>query len=64
MEAVVTYYEVLSRHLPGGSEENHENPESIGWYPGRDLNSGPPEYEARMLTSISRMRKVEDEKCI
>jgi hypothetical protein len=28
------------------------------------LNSGPPEYEARMLTSISRMRKVEDEKCI
>jgi hypothetical protein len=24
MEAVVAYFEVLSRHLPGDSEQNHE----------------------------------------
>jgi hypothetical protein len=24
-EAVVTYCKVLSRHLPGGTEENHES---------------------------------------
>jgi hypothetical protein len=29
-EAVVTYFVVLSRHLSGGVEENHEEPWS-GW---------------------------------
>jgi hypothetical protein len=24
-EAVMVYFEALSRHLPGGTEENHEN---------------------------------------
>jgi hypothetical protein len=24
-EAVVAYFKVLSRHLPGGTEESHEN---------------------------------------
>jgi hypothetical protein len=27
-EAVVALFKVLSRHLPGGSEENHEKPQS------------------------------------
>jgi len=27
-EAVVAKFEVLSRHLPGGTKGNHENPQS------------------------------------
>jgi hypothetical protein len=38
---------ILSRHSPGETEENH-NQDS--WSLGRDLNSGPPEYEAGVLT--------------
>jgi hypothetical protein len=26
MEAVITYFKVLSWHLSGGTEKNHENP--------------------------------------
>jgi hypothetical protein len=29
-ETIVTYFEVLSQHLPNRSEENHGNPESKG----------------------------------
>jgi hypothetical protein len=37
--------EVLSRHLPGRTEGNHENLSQDSRSPGRDLNPGCPEYE-------------------
>jgi hypothetical protein len=37
--------EVLSRHLPGMTEGNHENLSQDSRSPGRDLNPGCPEYE-------------------
>jgi hypothetical protein len=36
-------FKVLSRHPPGGTEENHENLSQDSWSPDRDLNPGPPE---------------------
>jgi hypothetical protein len=45
-EAIVAYFKVLSRHLPGGTEENHGNLSQDSRSPGRDLNSEPSEYEA------------------
>jgi hypothetical protein len=35
------------RHLPGGTEENHENPKSYGGDHDRISNRAPPEYESR-----------------
>jgi hypothetical protein len=37
---------VISWHLPGKAEENHENLNQDSRSPGRNLNTGPPEYEA------------------
>jgi hypothetical protein len=48
-------FEVLSRTLPGGTDENHEMPQdslSLGRY----LNPGPPEYEAELLGIRPRRR--------
>jgi hypothetical protein len=45
-EAVVAYFKALSRHLAGGTEEDHENLSEDLRSPGRDLNPGPPKYEA------------------
>jgi hypothetical protein len=53
-EAVVAQLTVLSRHLSGGTEENHEKPHNSR-SPGRDSNPGPPEYEAGVLTTRSRL---------
>jgi hypothetical protein len=36
--------------IPGGTEENHENLSQNSQSPGRDLNPGPPKYEAGVLT--------------
>jgi hypothetical protein len=45
-------FKVLSWHSPGGTEENHENPQiSIAGRWGRDLNLGPPKYKAGVLTT-------------
>jgi hypothetical protein len=41
---------VLSRHLRGRSEENHETLGQDSRSPGQDLNPGIPEYEAGVLT--------------
>jgi hypothetical protein len=41
---------VLSHHFPGGTEEYLENSE-YSRSPGRDLNLGPSECTARVLTS-------------
>jgi hypothetical protein len=46
-------FKILSRHSPGVTEETHENFKNCR-YPGRDLNQGPPEYEAGALTTWSR----------
>jgi hypothetical protein len=40
---------VLERHLPGGTEENHKR--TSVKIAGRYLNPGPPEYKATMLTT-------------
>jgi hypothetical protein len=57
-EAVVAFLKVLSRHLPGGTEENDENLSQNCRSPGRDLSPGPPEYEAGVLTTrfVTRMQ--------
>jgi hypothetical protein len=54
-EADVAYFKVISRHLSGRTEVNHEN-----LSPGRYLNLGPPEFEARSWTVSAY---VKDEKC-
>jgi hypothetical protein len=45
-------FKALSRNLPG-TDENHENLSNDSRSPGRDLNLGPPEYEAGVLTTRS-----------
>jgi hypothetical protein len=39
-------FNVLSRHSPGGTAENHENLNQDSRRRGRESNQGPPEYEA------------------
>jgi hypothetical protein len=53
--AVVAYLKVLSRHLPGRTEENHENLSQVSRSPVRDLNPGTPEYEAGVLSTRPRL---------
>jgi hypothetical protein len=61
------FREILSLHSPGGTEENHKNSVRIA---GQDLNQGPPEYEARVLTtrprsSVAEARSADDGmKCV
>jgi hypothetical protein len=45
-EAVMTWFKVISQHLPGGTEEATNNLSRGRWFPVRDLNPRPPEYEA------------------
>jgi hypothetical protein len=42
---------VLPQHLPGGLRTTTENLSQDSQYPGRDMNLGPPEYEAGVLTN-------------
>jgi hypothetical protein len=42
------------RHLPGGTEENHEKPVMIAGRWGLESNPGPLEYEIGVLTTRSR----------
>jgi hypothetical protein len=44
-------FKVLSRHFPGGTELNHEEHLQNRRSPGRDFNTGPPEYEAGVFTT-------------
>jgi hypothetical protein len=41
-EAIVAYFNILSRHLPGGIEDNDKNIKD-SLCPDRDSNHGPPE---------------------
>jgi hypothetical protein len=46
-EAVVSQFKVLPQNLRGETEEKYEKPHSQdSRSPGRNLNPGPPEYEA------------------
>jgi hypothetical protein len=51
VQAAVAWFKILSRHLPGGTEENHTHSYSDSRSPGLDLNLGPAEYEAAVLTT-------------
>jgi hypothetical protein len=42
-------FKVLSRHSPGGLRKTKKSLSHDSRSPGRDLNSGPPEYEAGEL---------------
>jgi hypothetical protein len=51
------FYFTLLRHLPGGSEENHGTTKTLNQdrrSPCRDLDTGPPEYEVGVLTTLPR----------
>jgi hypothetical protein len=50
-EAVMPYFKVLSKHFPTGTDENLDQGSR---YPCRDMNPGPPEYEAGVLTTQPR----------
>jgi hypothetical protein len=52
-EAVVAYIQLLPRHLPGGTGENHENLSNNSRSPVRDFNPGPPEYETGVLSTAT-----------
>jgi hypothetical protein len=54
--------EVLSRHLPwgGGTEENTKNLSQGIWFRGVNMNPGPTEYKAGLLTT--RLRRS-DKRC-
>jgi hypothetical protein len=41
--------DVLSRHVPGENEENHENLGQGSQFPGQDSKQAPPEHESRVL---------------
>jgi hypothetical protein len=43
---LILILKVPSQHLHGGIEERYKNLDQDSRYPGRDLNLGPPEYEA------------------
>jgi hypothetical protein len=48
-EAVVAYFNVLSRQFPGETEENYENLSQNRRSPGRDLKLRLTEYEALVI---------------
>jgi hypothetical protein len=47
-EAVVACFNVQSRHLPGGTFENHNKPHDSR-SPCRDFNLEPPDYEQEFM---------------
>jgi hypothetical protein len=50
---------VLSRNLPGGTEENHENLIQNSRSPGVHLRPGPPEYRAEVFSARPRSSVVQ-----
>jgi hypothetical protein len=40
--------DVLTQHLPGGTEEKHATLQNR-WWPGRNSNRPPPEYEFKAI---------------
>jgi hypothetical protein len=54
-QEVVAQLKALTRHLPGGTEESHEDLSQDSRSLDRDLNTGPPEYETIVLTTKPRL---------
>jgi hypothetical protein len=52
---------ILSRRLPGGTEETPENFSRDPWSPGWDSISGPPEYEPRTTRRYIRQRQFKNQ---
>jgi cytochrome c556 len=59
-EETVTYSEIPSFHMPGGTEENHENAHQNIWSSGQDLNPEPPEYKAVLPTLTDVQSPLKD----
>jgi hypothetical protein len=51
---------LILRYFPAGTEENHENLSQDSRSPGRNLNLGPPKYEAGLLTTRPWRSVVDD----
>jgi hypothetical protein len=50
------YFKALSRHSPGGTEENHDNLSHDIRCPSWNLKSGPTEYgEGKLITRPRRL---------
>jgi hypothetical protein len=50
-KTVLASFEVVSRHLPGGTVENHENLSQDIQCPGRDLNPGSAEHDIKICNN-------------
>lgn len=55
-KAVVAYLEVLSRHLPGGNEENNRKPQSGQTVTELRFESRPPENKVGVVRSVSSLQ--------
>jgi hypothetical protein len=55
-KSAVAYLEVLSRNLPGETDETHENLIQSSRFSGRDLKAESPDYEAGELTTRTMPR--------
>jgi hypothetical protein len=53
-ETVLAYFKKLHTDLPSGTEKEHKKLNQDSQSPGRDFNTGPPEYEARVLITQPR----------
>jgi hypothetical protein len=47
-EAAVSYFQILSQHLPGETEKNHKDLSQGSPLPGQESNPGPYEFDARL----------------
>jgi hypothetical protein len=50
---------VVSRNLPGGTQENHENVSHGSQSPAWDLNLGPPEYKSGVCHFVNSVVGLE-----
>jgi hypothetical protein len=48
---------ILARQVSGGTEKNRKNHQEVRFL-SQDLNTGSPEYEGRVLTTLSRLSAI------
>lgn len=53
-EDALTHLKVTSLNWAHGAESDEKHLGSCSWYPSRELNWRPPEYEVEVLLSPSR----------
>jgi hypothetical protein len=51
---MISNFKVVPRKSPGRTEDNHKKTCEYSQSQGQDLNPGPPEYKARLLTTRPR----------